>query len=252
MALTSSKRPRKAAQPGARTRAIAGRVARPRAKDLDLRREPLQSRGQATLEHILDATARLLGELGLEGVNTNVIARAAGVNIATLYQYFPNKQAVLLALFQRQAQRRVAAARSLFGGIGCTADWPARIDAFVDGMADVRAELPGSTALMQAMRIDPTLREYHVRVTEEICNDFAEELVAAGRISRDDARMVVRCALEANAALIDVWQIAFDGRNTRLLDEVKQLLRRYLAPYLPEPAQRARRGRPRAQSSPAR
>lgn len=250
MPQTTTKRPRKALKPV--SRAIATRRARPRAKDLDLRREPLQSRGHATFEHILDTTARLLDELGLEGVNTNVVAKAAGVNIATLYQYFPNKQAVLLALFQRQAQRRVDTARSLFAGIGRTADWPAQVDAFVDGMASVRADLPGTMALMQAMRVDPTLREYHVRVTEQACNEFAEELVEAGRLSRDDARVVVRCALEANTALIDVWQMAFNGRNARLLGELKQLLRRYLAPYLPEPAQPRRRSRPRVPSSRAR
>lgn len=250
MAVTSSKRPRKAAKPGAR--AAAKRTARPRAKDLDLRREPLQSRGHVTFEHILDATARLLDELGLESVNTNVVAKAAGVNIATLYQYFPNKQAVLLALFQRQAQRRADTARSLFAGIGRTVDWPARLDAFVDGMASVRAELPGTTALMQAMRVDPTLRAYHLRVTELVCNELAEELVAPARLSRDEARVVVRCAIEANSALIDVWQVAFNGRDSRLLGEVKLLLRRYLAPYLPEPARLRRRGAPRARSSRAR
>lgn len=247
MAVTSSKRPRKAAKPG--TPATVKRTARPRARDLDLRREPLQSRGHATFEHILDATARLLDELGLESVNTNVVAQAAGVNIATLYQYFPNKQAVLLALFQRQAQRRGDTARSLFAGIGRAANWPDRIDAFVDGMANVRSELPGTTALMQAMRVDPVLREYHVRVTEQVCNELAEELVLAGRLSRDEARVVVRCALEANSALIDVWQVAFDGRDSRLLGEVKQLLRRYLAPYLPTPARLRRRSVPRARSS---
>jgi AcrR family transcriptional regulator len=250
MAVTSSKRRRKAGKPG--TRAPAKRTARPRAKDLDLRREPLQLRGHATFEHILDATARLLDELGLESVNTNVVAKAAGVNIATLYQYFPNKQAVLLALFQRQAQRRADTARSLFAGIGHAADWPDRIDAFVDGLASVRSELPGTTALMQAMRVDPTLREYHQRVTEQVCNELAEELVAADRLSRDQARVVVRCAIEANSALIDAWQVAFNGRDARLLGEIKLMLRRYLAPYLSEPARLRRRGTQRVRSPRAR
>jgi len=58
MAVTSSKRPRKAAKPG--PRAPARRAARPRAKELDLRREPLQSRGHATFEHILDTTPSLV------------------------------------------------------------------------------------------------------------------------------------------------------------------------------------------------
>lgn len=233
-----------AVKPGKqRKRGVAGkgrpparRPARKPDKDLDLRRSPLQARGQATFDHILDATARLLDELGLEPVNTNAIARSAGVNIATLYQYFPNKQAILLALFQRQADRRVSTAHSLLAGIGRSPDWPARINAFVDGMARLRAELPGTAALMQAMRVDPELREHNLRAGDAASATLAEELLEAGRLNREEARIVARIVLEVNAALIDVWQQAFGGRNARLLTELKQLHTRYLAAYLPEPA----------------
>lgn len=224
-------------------RAVAKRASRKRATDLDLRRAPLQSRGQATFEHILDATAKLLDRLGLEGVNTNTIAKAAGVNIATLYQYFPNKQAVLLALFQRHLQRRAGTAHSLLDGIGSSTDWPERIDAFVDGMARLRADLPGAAELVQAMRVDPELRQHNLRAGDEVSAWFAEELVAAGRLSRDDARIVARCALEVNSTLMDIWQMAYGGRNPALLAELKQLLSRYLAPHLPAPVKRAARPR---------
>lgn len=233
----------------ARTAGAAKRTSRKRETELDLRRAPLQSRGQATFDHILDATSRLLDELGLEGVNTNTIAKAAGVNIATLYQYFPNKRAVLLALFQRQAERRVGTAKSLLAGIGRTPDWPARVEAFVDGMARLRAELPGTAALVQAMRVDPELREHNLRASEAASAALAEELLEAGRLSREDAKIVARCVLEVNATLIDVWQQAFGGRNARLLGELKQLHTRYLAPYLPEPATSRRNAAARAPST---
>jgi len=244
MAAKSSKRLARVVK--AKGSAAAKRAPRKRDKELELRRAPLQSRGQATFDQILDATARLLEELGLEGVNTNTIAKAAGINIATLYQYFPNKRAVLLALFQLQAERRLSTAQSLLAGIGRGTDWPARIDAFVDGMARLRAELPGTAALMQAMRVDPELRAYNLRAGDAASASLAEELMAAGRLSREDAKIVARCMLEVNVALIDVWQQAFGGRNARLLGELKQLHRRYLAAYLPEPATPQRRRRPEA------
>jgi len=240
---------RRARPAGAAGRTAAKVAIRKRETELDLRRAPLQSRGQATFDHILDATSQLLDELGLEGVNTNTIAKAAGVNIATLYQYFPNKRAVLLALFQRQAERRVSTARSLLAGIGRSPDWPARIDAFVDGMARLRAELPGTAALMQAMRVDPELREHNLRAGDAASSTFAEELLEGGRLSREDAKIVARCVLEVNATLIDVWQQAFGGRNGRLLGELKQLHRRYLAAYLPKPATPKRRAAARAPST---
>jgi len=232
---------KRAGPAGASRRAVGKRTSRKRETELELRRAPLQSRGQATFDHILDATSQLLDELGLEGVNTNTIAKAAGVNIATLYQYFPNKRAVLLALFQRQAERRLSTAQSLLAGIGRSTEWPARIDAFVEGMARLRAELPGTAALMQAMRVDPELREHNLRMGDAASAALAEELVAAGKLSLQDAKIVARCMLEVNATLIDVWQQAFGGRNPRLLGELKQLHTRYLAAYLAEPATPRRR-----------
>ncbi|MCG8592466.1 MAG: TetR/AcrR family transcriptional regulator [Proteobacteria bacterium] len=50
---------------------------------------------------ILEATARVLVEEGEECTTTNRVAKRAGVSIGSLYQYFPNKQALVRALFER-------------------------------------------------------------------------------------------------------------------------------------------------------
>jgi AcrR family transcriptional regulator len=62
------------------------------------RKTPKQARAQATVEAILTATAELLVDLGYERTTTNAIARRAGVSIGSLYQYFPNKEALFTAL----------------------------------------------------------------------------------------------------------------------------------------------------------
>jgi AcrR family transcriptional regulator len=62
------------------------------------RKMPKQARAQATVDAILTATAELLVELGYDRTTTNAIARRAGVSIGSLYQYFPNKEALLTAL----------------------------------------------------------------------------------------------------------------------------------------------------------
>jgi AcrR family transcriptional regulator len=71
--------------------------------DLDTtpRKQPAQARARATVQAILDATAQVLVELGYERATTNVIARRAGVSIGSLYQYFPNKEALVTALAER-------------------------------------------------------------------------------------------------------------------------------------------------------
>lgn len=69
-----------------------------------LRRRPKQERSKETVEAILDATARVLVREGYDKANTNRIARVAGVSIGSLYQYFPNKEALVAAVARRHLE----------------------------------------------------------------------------------------------------------------------------------------------------
>ncbi|MCW2815641.1 MAG: transcriptional regulator, TetR family [Nocardioides sp.] len=65
------------------------------------RRAPVQERSRKRVEAILDAAERLVVGRGVEALTTREIAVAAGVPVASLYQYFADKEAVLLALAER-------------------------------------------------------------------------------------------------------------------------------------------------------
>lgn len=65
------------------------------------RKAPRQRRAQETVEAILAATARVLVEDGFDRASTNRIARVAGVSVGSLYQYFPSKEALVMALVER-------------------------------------------------------------------------------------------------------------------------------------------------------
>lgn len=71
------------------------------------RKLPRQRRAEATVEAILEAAAQLVAQRGLAGFNTNAVAERAGVSIGSLYQYFPNKDAIMAALIARQHDRQV-------------------------------------------------------------------------------------------------------------------------------------------------
>ena len=73
------------------------------------RKKPRQGRSIATVDAILDATARVLCTTGYDRASTNRIALAAGVSVGSLYQYFPSKEALVAAL----AARHMAAMTSL-------------------------------------------------------------------------------------------------------------------------------------------
>ncbi len=70
---------------------------------LEPRKLPAQSRSNATVSAVLEAAARILERYGFEGYTTNAIAERAGVSIGSFYQYFPNKDAVTVALLERES-----------------------------------------------------------------------------------------------------------------------------------------------------
>ena len=75
---------------------------------LSPRKAPRQSRSQATVTAILDATARILVERGFAAASTNAVAELAGVSVGSLYQYFPNKDALVSAVQARHGEQMMA------------------------------------------------------------------------------------------------------------------------------------------------
>jgi AcrR family transcriptional regulator len=72
-----------------------------RVTDATPRRVPAQARSRRRVEQILDQAAQLVVSQGVESLSTRDIAAAAGVPVASLYQYFSDKEDVLLALAER-------------------------------------------------------------------------------------------------------------------------------------------------------
>jgi AcrR family transcriptional regulator len=66
---------------------------------------PRQARAQACVEAILEAAAQILEAGGEAAFNTNAIAERAGVSIGAVYRYFPDKQAILVAMSEREQAR---------------------------------------------------------------------------------------------------------------------------------------------------
>ena len=62
---------------------------------------PTQDRAQVTVEAMLEAAVKLLKKGGSSAITTNRIAETAGVSIGSVYQYFPNKRAIFIALHER-------------------------------------------------------------------------------------------------------------------------------------------------------
>jgi AcrR family transcriptional regulator len=68
---------------------------------LEPRKSPVQARSTASVDAILEATIQVLLQVGKDRLTTTRVASRAGVSVGTLYQYFPNKSALLQAVLKR-------------------------------------------------------------------------------------------------------------------------------------------------------
>jgi AcrR family transcriptional regulator len=82
---------------------------------LDPRKTPVQARSAVTVDAILAATIQVLLAAGHDRLTTTRVAARAGVSVGTLYQYFPNKQALLRAVLERHLGEVVSAVERACG-----------------------------------------------------------------------------------------------------------------------------------------
>lgn len=149
------------------------------------RKRPRQERARATWDAILDATAEILRSHGYDGITTNKVADAAGVSVGSLYQYFPGKDALVIALLLRYAEAQRAV---FFGAVNAVADAPIPdvIDAVIDALvAQEEADPQLAFVLMNQL---PRVGEMGkvVAYTEEMLTAPLEAFFAARRAELAD------------------------------------------------------------------
>ncbi|UPK24262.1 TetR/AcrR family transcriptional regulator [Bradyrhizobium sp. 195] len=76
------------------------------------RKNALQARSRATVDALVEATARILVRDGFEKASTNRIADVAGVSVGSLYQYFPSKEALIAAVIERHNEEIMGIVRA--------------------------------------------------------------------------------------------------------------------------------------------
>lgn len=96
------------------------------------RKSPRQGRSQRTVDRIVEAAARVFNDAGYQSATTNAIAAEAGVSIGSLYQYFPNKDSLLVDIARRHISDSLAAFDRLVDGLRPTDSLPRVIRHVID------------------------------------------------------------------------------------------------------------------------
>jgi AcrR family transcriptional regulator len=189
-----------------------------------------QARGERRIELLLDVAAQVFAEVGFEAATTNAIAARAGMSPGSLYQFFPNKDAIAEALADRFVDR-LRATEAIFGPEIEYLPLDELIDHVVDPLVSFHVDHPGFQALFSGSIVSPRLAaatqgflQAVVRRTEAM---FA---VRAPGLSTERRDRCARVSVELIRALLPLVVAADPAERDAMVIELKAAQRGYLAP----------------------
>ena len=193
-----------------------------------LRRVPVQGRSLARVHRMLDACATLVDEVGYDGLTTTLLAERAGVAIGSVYQFFPDKRAVVQALTQRNLDAYVErlSARIADGGL---AKWWDAVDTAIDEYIDMHRHVPGFRTLHFGDVVDSHLLDEE-RDNNAIIAEQLGDLLVASFAAADGQRLrfALAIAVEMSDALIKYAFRRHPDGDDQVLTEAKDIVRDYL------------------------
>jgi len=199
---------------------------------LQPRRKPSQERARVTVEAILEAAAQVFARHGYAAGTTNRIAERAGVSIGTLYQYFPNKDAILVALIERHLAAGELLLRPLFEEL---VERPPRLREGIERMLHALLELHASEPALHRVLFEeaprpPWLRARLERSFAQAADALAAYFSSLGEVTVADPRLagelVAQCAESITHGL--VIHPRSDVQPQRYVVETALMLERYL------------------------
>ncbi|OPF74067.1 TetR family transcriptional regulator [Streptomyces antioxidans] len=191
-----------------------------------------QARGERRIQQLLDAAASVFCRAGYTSASTNAIAREAGVSPGTLYQFFPNKEAIAVELGER-LNRRMLETHGVFTPENAALPLRELIDAVLDPMIEFNCANPAFLTLLQSSEAPGNFLEEHAAQHDSI-QDRIEELIGVRNPELSPERRTHTASMafalfKAGLGLI----LGHEGAEREAyVTELKTALYGYLAPVL--------------------
>ncbi|GAA4856610.1 TetR family transcriptional regulator [Saccharopolyspora rosea] len=198
-----------------------------------LRRKPVQQRSAQRVEKMLEACAQLIDEVGYDGLTTTLIAERAGVAVGSLYQFFPDKRAVVQELTLRNLDRFVRTVSARFEQLELEHWWDA-VDAVFDVYLTMHREVPAFSRLhfgdvVDLRLLDPS-KDNNAVIAEKLTALIAEEF----GLDPTELTLPLSVAVEAADAVLHLAFRRAPAGDPTLVAEAKELVRGYLSNRLPD------------------
>lgn len=198
-----------------------------------IRRNPRQARGRRRVAQILDSAEELFGEVGVEAVTTNQIAAQAGVPIGSLYQFFPNKEAIISAVAVRYQESAGVALDTTLGQDAAALPSAALAGRLLDAMVSFGMAHMGFTRMVLQTGANPHLAGV-ASALMDMATTRLDTILAARQpaLAAEQRPMAARVAMTAVMALLAL-ATAEKPRGSSyvegVINEAHQLLAAYLA-----------------------
>ncbi len=195
--------------------------------DLELRRRPVQERGRKRFNRILDAGRAQLAEVGVDRFTLEHVADAAGVPIGSVYQFFPNKHALIGELSAQDTQA-LAAELQQAGAAFPADDWQANVDGLIDDLADLWWHDTTRRHVWLAMQSTGATRSLAAAQTAQVVNEvvpLVKPLMPGA--SRQRVRVVAEVVVQMCFSLLH-FSVHDDRPHRAAVRELKRALRSYL------------------------
>jgi AcrR family transcriptional regulator len=210
------------------------------------RRRPRQSRGQKRVELLLDAAATVIAEHGLEAATAEAIAQQARTAKGSLYQFFPNRDAVLAALALRYADEMRAIHERAFPIDPHDIPLDRLIDRIVKPLAEFHDRNPAFRRVFTGGEgpVDDT-RSAPARLRAQLFESFVDRLDVLfasrnPRLATKERRRAALVAATIGQGLLRARAVATDKKP--LLDDLRRVLLEYLKPLLEPEVPKVARG----------
>lgn len=201
------------------------------AETAPLRRRPVQERSAKRVERMLDACAELIAEFGYDGTTTTLIAERAGVAVGSLYQFFPDKRAVVQSLTLRNLERFLANVVQQFESVHLEHWWDA-IDSIFDVYISMHRGAPGFSRLHFGDVVDLRLleddRENNVVIAERLAELVAERF----QLRPEELVLPFAVAIEAADAVLNLAFRRDPQGDPAVVNEAREMIRVYLSSRL--------------------
>jgi AcrR family transcriptional regulator len=199
----------------------------------DRRRARRQRRGLLRAEAILHAAGALFAEVGYDKTTTNMIAARAGVSPGSLYQFFPNKEAIARAYAADAVAHLHRVYDALLAPPVITLPFPAFHETFIDALVDFNRQHPGYLALSIASTISPPLALALAELQHGVMSRL-EAVVAALLPHRtpEQRRLPGLVSYRIFLALLPLVLQGHGEQQQAIVRELKVVLYRYWSPMV--------------------